>query len=286
MPERFDGPVQVRRDGRETIIDGAVVMVGREIPAPGGGPLGFDPGTVLELDEQVLADPDSTVDSGPFARLIVGDDDLPGAVTVLDTEANPTISLRGGFGTFGTGKQSGGVTVRGATNGPVILLTGKDGRITFFDARVSTTLTIDGEAGDITFAGADCAEDFDVADDPLPGSVMCLDDDGAIRCCSDPYDSRVAGVVSGAGGLPAAVHLGRQPGAVSRVPVALVGKVFCLVEAEQAPIEVGHLLTTSAVLGHAMRAADPARSFGSVLGKSLGSLREGRGLVPILVALQ
>jgi hypothetical protein len=49
---------------------------------------------------------------------------------------------------------------------------------------------------------------------------------------------------------------------------------------------VGDLLTTSATPGHAMKVADPARALGTVLGKALGSLRQGRALVPILVTLQ
>lgn len=35
-----------------------------------------------------------------------------------------------------------------------------------------------------------------------------------------------------------------------------------------------------------MAALDPARAFGAVIGKSLGLLASGSGLVPILVALQ
>jgi hypothetical protein len=58
------------------------------------------------------------------------------------------------------------------------------------------------------------------------------------------------------------------------------------VEAESAGVRVGDLLTTSEVPGHAMRAADASRCFGAVLGKALRSLPEGRGIVPILVALQ
>jgi hypothetical protein len=51
-------------------------------------------------------------------------------------------------------------------------------------------------------------------------------------------------------------------------------------------IAVGDLLTTSPTKGHAMRANDAARAFGAVLGKALGALKEGQGLVPILVTLQ
>jgi hypothetical protein len=65
-----------------------------------------------------------------------------------------------------------------------------------------------------------------------------------------------------------------------------VGKVFCKVDASIRPVEVGDLLTTSGRAGHAMVALEPSRAFGAVLGKSLGTLRSGTGLLPILVALQ
>jgi hypothetical protein len=125
-----------------------------------------------------------------------------------------------------------------------------------------------------------------VVGNPAAGSVMCIDDSGALHCCSSAYDARVAGVVSGAGEWRSALRLGCQDDHNRGVPIALVGRVACLAEAENEPIGIGHLLTTSAIPGHARRASDKARSFGAVLGKSLGVLREGRGLLPILVALQ
>jgi hypothetical protein len=70
------------------------------------------------------------------------------------------------------------------------------------------------------------------------------------------------------------------------MPVALMGKVFCKVDAQYSPIEVGDLLTTSPTLGHAMKAGDPLKAFGAVLGKALQSLKEGTGMIPVLVALQ
>jgi len=66
----------------------------------------------------------------------------------------------------------------------------------------------------------------------------------------------------------------------------LVGKVFCKVVADGGAIAVGDLLTTSGTPGHAMKAADPARAFGAVIGKALAPLPHGRGLLPILVSLQ
>ena len=65
-----------------------------------------------------------------------------------------------------------------------------------------------------------------------------------------------------------------------------MGKVYCKVWAEESPIEIGDLLTTSPVAGHAMRATDRERAFGAVIGKALASQRGGAGLIPILVALQ
>jgi hypothetical protein len=35
-----------------------------------------------------------------------------------------------------------------------------------------------------------------------------------------------------------------------------------------------------------MKATDSSRAFGAIVGKALGSIKEGRGLIPILVALQ
>jgi hypothetical protein len=80
--------------------------------------------------------------------------------------------------------------------------------------------------------------------------------------------------------------LDRQGSSENRMPIALMGKVYCKVDAQYGPIEVGDLLTTSCTAGHAMRATDPMKSFGAVIGKALRPLRAGQGLVPVLVALQ
>jgi hypothetical protein len=137
--------------------------------------------------------------------------------------------------------------------------------------------------------GADCAEDFDIASDTdiEPGTVMILDDNGALRPSEKAYDKRVAGVISGAGDLQPGVILGRSSETTaSRMPLALVGKVYCKVDAQSEPVEVGDLLTTSPTPGHAMRVSDPARAFGSVIGKALAACRSGQALVPMLIALQ
>ena len=65
-----------------------------------------------------------------------------------------------------------------------------------------------------------------------------------------------------------------------------MGRAYCKVDAAYSAIEAGDLLTTSATPGHAMKASDPQRAFGAVIGKALRPLREGRGVIPILIAMQ
>jgi hypothetical protein len=143
--------------------------------------------------------------------------------------------------------------------------------------------------GDVLLSGADCAEDFDVvaaAADFGPGTVMVLTENGALQPSRNAYDKKVAGVISGAGDDRPGLILGRCPSSKSRMPLALVGRVYCKADAEYGPIDIGDLLTTSPTVGHAMQAADPAKAFGAVIGKALQPLRSGQGLVRILVALQ
>jgi hypothetical protein len=69
--------------------------------------------------------------------------------------------------------------------------------------------------------------------------------------------------------------------------VTLGAYAYCKVNADSAPIESGDLLTTSDTPGHAQK-ADPANGVvaGSVIGKALGSLKKGKGRIPILISHQ
>jgi hypothetical protein len=148
---------------------------------------------------------------------------------------------------------------------------------------VMSDLVVDGK---VRSSGADCAEQFDLAADAAgePGTVMVIGADGKLAPCATAYDSKVAGVVSGAGALKTAFVLNDQAG--HRAAIALMGTVYCWVDASRAPVSAGDLLTTSPTPGHAMRAVDADRRFGAVVGKALGTLADGTGLIPILVAPQ
>ena len=128
--------------------------------------------------------------------------------------------------------------------------------------------------------------------------MMTFNEEGEVEPSHCAYDKKVAAVISGAGGYKPGIILGKsntngvdmtdgtQKSSTNRVPIALVGKVYCKVDASTSPIEIGDLLTTSPTPGHAMKAEDPLKAFGAVIGKALSSIKNGLGLIPVLVALQ
>ena len=66
--------------------------------------------------------------------------------------------------------------------------------------------------------------------------------------------------------------------------MAVIGIVPCKVSAENGPIYRGDLLTTSRIRGHAMKASEG--KVGAILGKALGNLEEGAGVIDVLLTLQ
>lgn len=191
-----------------------------------------------------------------------------------------TPSTTGGAGIWGEHKGAGNGVV-GVSSGGVGVY-GKGGRVAgLFEGDVEVT-------GDIRLVNADCAEDFDIVgvETVEPGTVMVLENDGCLKPSDHAYDKRVAGVISGAGNYKPGIVLDKQATQGNRSPVALLGKVFCKVDANYGSIEVGDLLTTSDTPGHAMKAEDSGKAFGSVIGKALRPLFNGQGLIPVLIALQ
>ena len=222
-------------------------------------------------------------------------------LTLNSSDGVETILLNGEHGNIhlGGAGHDGDLRLKSSDEVETILLNGEhgnihlggaghDGDIFLKNSSDVQTIHLNGESGDIILENADCAEDFDVSEaDPIePGTVLVVDQEESLRRCDAAYDKRVAGVVSGAGGLRPGIILDKKASENNRVPVALMGKVFCKVDAQYSPIEIGDLLTTSPTAGHAMKAEDHFRAFGAVIGKALRPLKEGKGLVPILVALQ
>jgi hypothetical protein len=147
--------------------------------------------------------------------------------------------------------------------------------------------------------GSDFAENFDVnvattsREEMTPkveaGMVVSLDpaNPGKLTLSAQAYDRRVAGIISGAGGIRPGMVMGQEGSlADGKHPVALSGRVYCWVDASRGAIEPGDLLTTSSTIGYAMKAADPVKAQGAIIGKAMTGLKEGKGLVLTLVTLQ
>jgi hypothetical protein len=153
------------------------------------------------------------------------------------------------------------------------------------DVQVNGKLTV---TGDIYLPGADCAEQFDCAGGQMiePGTLVVIDDNGELGASQKAYDGKVAGVVAGAGTYRPGIILDKQPTGNPRVVLSLIGKAYCKVDAAYGEIVIGDLLTSSPSTGHAMKASDREKAFGAIVGKALSPLASGKGIVPILIALQ
>jgi len=128
--------------------------------------------------------------------------------------------------------------------------------------------------------GMDVAERFKVLGYGEIGSVMVMDEqDKAIKLCERAYDPCVVGIISGE---PAFI-LGLE---TEHQPIALCGRVPCNVDADIAPIKVGDLLTTSPTKGYAQKALEIEKATGTIIGKALESLSQGKGQITVLVILQ
>src|SRR5262249_24422271 len=158
--------------------------------------------------------------------------------------------------------------------GGTTLMTLDDTGLNVLGATTTRVLTITG--------GADLAEPFQMKEQQIEkGSVVIIDDEhpGHLKQSSHEYDTRVAGIVSGANGINPGIAL-KQEGALDPGQnVALSGRVYVKADASFAPINPGDLLTTSEIPGHAMKVRDHARAQGAILGKAMSGLTKGKGLV-------
>ena len=136
--------------------------------------------------------------------------------------------------------------------------------------------------------GADFAEQMAVTGpeaDYEPGDVLVIstDADRAVELSVEPFATAVIGVYSTEPAVLAGAPDTDDP--LGGIPVTITGIVPCKVSAENGPLHRGDLLVTASTSGHAMRAG-PNPPQGTVLGKALGELSEGTGVIQVLVTLQ
>ena len=241
--------------------------------------------------------------NGTTGNLALGDNQggNAGALFVKDAQGNDSAVINGNSGNMGLGSNGNGgalfikdnagqdtLVLNGETGNIGLGRNGREGNLFVKNDQGQNTIHLSGQTGDILLANADCAEDFNVLEkaDLEPGTVMVISEDERLETSSKAYDKRVAGVISGAGAYRPGIVLDRQSTTKNRMPVALMGKVYCKVDASFGAIAVGDLLTTSATPGHAMLASDRDAAFGAVIGKALKPCEAGQAMIPVLIALQ
>jgi hypothetical protein len=172
-----------------------------------------------------------------------------------------------------------------STNGtPTMLVQVDQGGDLWVKNNLSTaTLTIRG--------GSDLAEPFNITagKSGVPqGAVVVIDDQnpGQLKLTDQSYDTHVAGVVSGANGIHPGIQMHQQGLLEGGQNVALSGRVYVQADTSNGAIEPGDLLTTSSNPGRAMRVSDHTRAAGAILGKAMSELKNGQGMVLVLVTLQ
>jgi len=119
-----------------------------------------------------------------------------------------------------------------------------------------------------------------------PGDVLVIGDgvEGEVQKSAEPYSTMVAGIFATKPGV-----IGRRQSLVKdaeEIPMAMVGIVPTKVTAENGSIHRGDLLVTSSTSGYAMKGTDRSRLVGAVIGKAMGSLETGTGVIEVLVTLQ
>ncbi len=146
--------------------------------------------------------------------------------------------------------------------------------------------------------GSDLAEPFPASPspsvEPRPGLILSIDPEhpGALRVATEPYDTKVAGVYSGANGLATGMLMGQEGcdltgSSQGSIPLAMTGRVWVYADSSNGTILPGDRLTTSGLKpGHAMRVSDDTRSIGAVIGKAMTPVDSETGMVLVLVNLQ
>ena len=190
------------------------------------------------------------------------------------------LSLNPSGGNVGIGTAVPGAKLDVAGN---VKLSGSGASITFPDGSTQST------AWNGTLGGGDYAESVDISGNPRgyePGDVLVIDSktEGKFLKSVEPYSTNVMGIYSTKPGLTGR----RQATAKSlhEVPMAMMGIVPTKVSAENGPIHPGDLLVTSSTPGYAMKGTDRSRLVGALIGKALGSLDSGKGVIEVGITLQ
>jgi hypothetical protein len=170
----------------------------------------------------VCGDSDSFL--GVFGRSNTNDG-IQGRSAAHDHAGVSAINESNGFGLFAS---SDGGGLAGVFNGGVKV----DGNVEVtgdINCHEASKIT----CFDVSLIGGDCAEEFNIVNKESveQGTVMVIDNEDALLPSNQAYDKKVAGVISGAGNYNPGIVLDKRQTQEKRMPIALVGKVYCKVDA-------------------------------------------------------
>ena len=235
---------------------------------PASGNVGIGTSTpVHQLD--VIGNLAVTPTSGPSGQTFLIDSDTAGPF--MGTSTNTTFSFITNFRRRMLIDAAGNVGI--GTNNPTAMF------------HVVGNAQID---GNIAAKYQDVAEWVPTTARISPATVVVIDalNGNRVLPAAGPYDTRVAGVVSAKPGI-----LLGEPGD-NKVIVAHSGRVKVKADAQYGSIAVGDMLVSSATLGFAMRSTPievngiSMHRPGTILGKALEPLTEGKGEILVLLTLQ
>jgi hypothetical protein len=250
------------QDGMNTRSIAVFSKSGLQLNGGGGGGLGFPAGLTLGV-------PNAT---GQYNGLRFSTGGFDGGLAGLHAEVVAPGAYPASQGRMHLWIQSGG------TMNDVVVIS-------------PTDVTISGNvavSGNIAAKYQDVAEWVPTVEKISPATVVIIDPvrENHVLPASSPYDQRVAGVISDRPG----VLLGE--GGADDVKVAHSGRVKVKVDATYGAIATGDLLVTSATPGHAMR-SEPVKMGelqihrpGTLIGKALEPLANGKGEILVLLLLQ
>jgi hypothetical protein len=186
-------------------------------------------------------------------------------------------------GNVGIGTATPGAKLE--VDGNVKLTAGSGASITFADGSVQST------AYTGVTCGGDYAESVDVAGVRTsyePGDVLVIGPDNGsdVIKSNESYSTLVIGVYSTKPGVVGRRQTTNLRMSKTEVPMAMIGIVPTKVSAENGPIKRGDLLVTSSTPGYAMKGTDLSKMLGAVIGKALGNLDSGSGLIEVVITLQ
>ncbi len=210
--------------------------------------------------------------------------DVNGKINAQGLSVNGGASINGGISANGAASINGNASVNGSAtvNGNLFVngtISASGSKAGYLGERFIHRSRKPLQRGDVVVLNSKPTTHFYGLDNRIPIAEVQL--------ANKAHDTHVCGIVDEPVLDDQQIH-GIDRAAVGEGNIGLMvtfgAYAHCKVDATVAPIEAGDLLTTSATRGHAQKLDPEAGSpIGSVIGKAMGALAKGKGMIPVLV---